>query len=384
MSKRKHNPTGIARRLVTCSKLSSHGAAVVCCQLSGEGFEIPTPCQSAIHKAIYTRAAQVKKHLVSTLHLEKWSIHFDGKHIGGFEHQAVVLKDESKEVKLTALKLKDGKAQTIAEGLQDVVEEFKLWGSVVMIVADTTNVNTGKKTDVVVRLQQMFEEKGHPKPKFISCQHHVLDRVLRVVMDDQFHGSTKSPNIEYFFVQDLMSNHDKLKAAFSNGKTEIKETGGWRDDMKFLYQLTRVFLHLTERNEIPFVNFKQIPNISNACWNSRGFLALLVFILMPEIRVRLRKICSFISYLWADHWFSSQLFRVEDFEELSEALNDNPKALNCLKTHWKTDDSPINIARSNQIYERIIKVMQELHNSCRNKDNLPLRFILSNDIIVNI
>ena len=181
-----------------------------------------------------------------------------------------------------------------------------------------------------------------------------------------------------------MSNYDKLKAAFSNGKTEIKETGGLRDDMKFLYHLTRVFRHLTERNEIPFVNFKQIPNISNARWNSRAILALFTFVLMPGTRIRLRKICSLISYSWADHWFSSQLFRVEDFEELSEALNDYPKALNCLKTHWKTDDSPINIARSNQCCERAIKVMQELHDSCRNKGNLPLRFILSNDIIVNI
>ena len=83
----------------------------------------------------------------------------------------------------------------------------------------------------------------------------MLDRVLRVVVDDELHGSTKSPNIEYFFVQDLMSNYDKLKAAFSNGKTEIKETEGWRDDMKFLYHLTRVFRHFTERNEIPFVKF---------------------------------------------------------------------------------------------------------------------------------
>ena len=295
----------------------------------------------------------------------------------------MVLKNEAKEIKLTALKLKDGKAQTIAEGFQDVLEEFNLWGSIVMIVADTTSVNTGKRTGVVVRLQEMFEEKGHPKPKFISCQHHVLDRVLRVVMDDELHGSTKSPNIEYFFVQDLMSNYDKLKAAFSNGKTEIKETGGWRDDMKFLYHLTRVFRHFTERNEIPFVKFQQIPNISNARWNSHAILALLASILMPETRNRLLKICSFISYSWADHWFSSQLFHAEDFDELSAALNDYPTALKCLKTHWKTDESPINIARSNQCCERAIKVMQNLHDTCRNKDNLPLRFILSNDIIVN-
>ena len=192
------------------------------------------------------------------------SINFDGKHIEGFDFKAVVLKNESKEIKLTALKLKDRKAQTIAEVLQDVLEEFNLWGSVVMIVAGTINMNTGKKAGVVVRLQQMFEEKGHPKPKFISSQHHVLDCILRVVMNDELHGSTKSPNIDYFLVQDLMSNYDKLKAAFSNGKTEIKEIGGWRDDMKFLYHLTRVLRHLTERNEIPFVNFKQIPNISNA------------------------------------------------------------------------------------------------------------------------
>ena len=32
------------------------------------------------------------------------------------------------------------------------------------VVAGTTNVNTGKKIGVVVRLQQMFKEKGHPNP----------------------------------------------------------------------------------------------------------------------------------------------------------------------------------------------------------------------------
>ena len=93
-----------------------------------------------------------------------------------------------------------------------------------------------------------------------------------------------------------MSNYDKWKAAFSNDKTEIKETDGWRDDIMFFYYLKRVFRHFIERNEIPFVKFQQIPNISNARWNSRAILALLAFILMSETRSRLRKICSFISY----------------------------------------------------------------------------------------
>ena len=55
----------------------------------------------------------------------------------------------------------------------------------------------------------MYEEKGCPKPKFISCQHHVLGCILCVVMDDELHGSTELPNIEYLFVQELMNNYDK-------------------------------------------------------------------------------------------------------------------------------------------------------------------------------
>ena len=34
-------------------------------------------------------------------------------------------------------------------------------------------------------------------------------------------------------MKDLTSRYDQLKEAFSNGKAKIKETGGWRDDMKF-------------------------------------------------------------------------------------------------------------------------------------------------------
>ena len=292
----------------------------------------------------------------------------------------MILKNEAKEIKLTVLQLKDGTAATIPKGIQGVLDGFNLYGSVLMLIADTTSVNTRKKTGVVIRLQQMFEKNGRPRPKFISCQHHVLDRILCLVMDDKLHGSTKSPDVDYFFVKDLTSKYDHLKEAFSNKKAKIKVIGGWRDNMKFLYHLTRVFRHFIEKEKIPFVNIQQIPNISNARWNSRAILALLAFIVMPETRIRLRKISLFISYPWADHWFSNQLFHDKDFDELSAALDGYPKGLKCLKNHWKRDQSLINIARSNQCCKRAIKVMQELLASCRNKDNLSQRFILCNNI----
>ena len=118
--------------------------------------------------------------------------------------------------------MKDGTTATIAKGIQGFLEEFNLWGSVLMLIADTKNVNTGKKTEVVIWVQQMFEKNGSPRPKFISCQHHVLDRILRLVMNGELHGSTKSSDIDYFFAKDLISKYNHLKEAFINGKARIK------------------------------------------------------------------------------------------------------------------------------------------------------------------
>ena len=108
-------------------------------------------------------------------------------------------------------------------------------------IEDTTSVNTGKKNGVVVILQRMFTEKRINKPQFISCQHHVLDRILRLVMDEELGNKTQLPNIEYPFVSQLLKEYEQLKTQFDNGTEVILETSGWRDDMKFLFHLTRVF-----------------------------------------------------------------------------------------------------------------------------------------------
>ena len=147
---------------------------------------------------------------MKNLNTEQWSLHFDGKRLDEKEYQVVVLKNERTEVKLDALRLQDGKAQTITNGISTVLEEYNLWSAVKMTVADTTSVNTGKKNGMVVKLQQMFSEKGFDKPLFISCQHHILDRILRVVMDEELGGSTTSPNIEYPFVYQLMNSYEGL------------------------------------------------------------------------------------------------------------------------------------------------------------------------------
>ena len=141
---------------------------------------------------------QVKEEMKESLHKDRWSLHFDGKHLEGREYQAVLLKNCNSEIKLAALDLNDGKAESIANGISDVIAEYNLWGSIDMMVADTTSVNTGKQSGVVVRLQRMFTNRGHQAPQFISCQHHVLERILSFVMDQEPGVNTSSPNTEYF------------------------------------------------------------------------------------------------------------------------------------------------------------------------------------------
>ena len=95
-----------------------------------------------------------------------------------------------------------------------------------MIVADTTSANAGKKTGVVVRLQRNFLENSGKIPNFFGCQHHILDKVLRLVMAESFGPGTTSTDIEYPFVKILVEDYDTLKNLFKNAEVVIAENFG--------------------------------------------------------------------------------------------------------------------------------------------------------------
>ena len=76
-------------------------------------------------------------------------------------------------MKLTAICLPNGKARTVLEGIRKVLDEYNLWKSIKMIVADTTNVNTGRQNRIVVQLQNKFAVKKLEEPQYIGCQHHI-------------------------------------------------------------------------------------------------------------------------------------------------------------------------------------------------------------------
>ena len=94
-------------------------------------------------------ASKLKKKMMKNLNIKQWSLHFVGKRLYENGYQVVVLKNERTEVKLAALCLKDGKAETISDELSKVLEEYNLWSAVKLMLTYKTSVNTGKENGVI-------------------------------------------------------------------------------------------------------------------------------------------------------------------------------------------------------------------------------------------
>ena len=103
-------------------------------------------------------------------------------------------------------------------------------------------VNTGKENGVVVKFQKTMSEKGYEKPQFIACQHHILNLVLRHIMDFQLGGSIRSSQLPYNFINEITNSYKVLKANYEHDSELLSnENPGWRDDFRFLYQLCEAF-----------------------------------------------------------------------------------------------------------------------------------------------
>lgn len=246
-----------------------------------------------------------------------------------------------------------------------------------MIICDTTSVNTGRTSGVVTLLQNHYKSLSLPPPQYVGCQHHILDLLLRHIMDEVFGGKTTSPNIEYPFVLEIINNYDDMKRLYKQNAQKINiENIKWRDDMQYLFELCTYFRYYIQNKKFPYIEFKHIPPISNARWNSRAILAILAFILLPKYRNKLYPVCEIIAGAWFDVWFSDHRFNEKNFSSLNQALIPFKKAHKCFLRHWVQEDSAIpKQQRSNICAERAIKVVQDIYPLCKTTRSLNLKFI---------
>lgn len=373
--------TQSAAKLVSKHSLSTRKTSRVLQSLAEDGVSVPTPSQSGVWRRTIRNAAQVKNRLMELISEEKFCLHFDGKKIDKTEYQVVCLKNDKRTLQLGILVCDSGSSADIYEPLQDLLDEYNAWGSIQMIICDTTAVNTGRKNGIVAKLKNTFRHKGFDEPQYIGCQHHILDLVLRHVLDFFFPTQSQSPNINYKFIDEILTNYDDLQNEYK-GKAVVAEYEnlGWRDDFKFLFELCESYKFYKNEKKWPGIKWHKLPSLHSARWNSRGIFALIAFFLLPHWRDQLRITCDFIATAWSRAWFSNQHYSETDYEDLLSAISQLkcPKAVKCFSTHWKKEPSVLNVPRSNIVAERAVKLMDDVRSSCKTDKYLNSKFINTN------
>ena len=180
------------------------------------------------------------------------------------EYQVVLLKNITTEIKLGIVKCESDSAKSIQKELHQIIDEYNAWENIVMIICNTTSVNTGRLLGIVKLTQDDVLSKGFQKPQYIGCQHHALDFLLKLVMNFRIQEPTSKPELNYSFINKLTGNYVALQADYHLVATEDVNTGknpGWRDDFKFLHKLCQAYRHYKATSHWPGVSWKKLPNL---------------------------------------------------------------------------------------------------------------------------
>lgn len=384
VTRKKSSATYQATKLVSCQNLSTNKVSKVCASIAEEGVILPTPTQSGVWRGVIRLAEKKKDEIKSLLTQEKdYCLHFDGKRLVKQEYQVLCLKSAARDIRLGVVRCKSGSSKDIYDALEKVIDEYDAWSSIKMIICDTTSVNTGRLNGVVARIQRAMTGKGLDMPQYIGCQHHILDRILKHILDFYVSEKTTKPSLNYKFVDELLENYNYLQSEYkAETQIEMDENPGWRDDFKFLYELCQAFQHYKKHASFPFIKWRKLPSLNSARWNSRAIYALIAYFLLPSWRNMLERPLSFIANSWQEAWFTNQKFKETSYNSLFLGVTESgcAGALKCLKTHWNKEPSVLDIPRSNMIAERAVKVMEELSKICKKDKYLHDRFVVTNNI----
>ena len=91
-----------------------------------------------------------------------------------------------------------------------------------MIVCDTIAVNTGRVNGIVQKLKTEMVTRGFDQPQYIGCQHHILDRIVKHVLDFFNPISSTKPTLNYEFVDEGIKQYDVLQQSYKPQTEMIK------------------------------------------------------------------------------------------------------------------------------------------------------------------
>ena len=169
-------------------------------------------------------------------------LHWDGKifkkltHVGQSEERvAILIEKNGEDILLGIPKVEQGNAQTITSEILNMIEKFNIKHSAIIgVVFDTTSVNSGYISGVVVNLEEMF---GRSLLQ-LACRHHVAELVCGAACT-VLYGKTESPKEScYIALTDAWSSikTDQYSLPNINGRFFNRiETGSTGISRRFEY-----------------------------------------------------------------------------------------------------------------------------------------------------
>ena len=142
--KYKRASTTTAGLLVLKNNISTHKAHDVLATIAEQGHNVSVPSQAGVWKRVMSEGQKMKSKIFQKLqNKDPYCLHFDGKRLKGEEYQVVLLKNMTTEIKLGIVKCESGSAKAIHKELHQIIDEYNAWENIVMVICDTTAVNTG-------------------------------------------------------------------------------------------------------------------------------------------------------------------------------------------------------------------------------------------------
>lgn len=369
--------------LVNRYGISTRQASRISHTLVADGhISVPTPSQSGIWRGVISKGKTSIIKMQDIIQRERnFCMHFDGKIIQGQHYHVICLTSPNITLNLGVVLSQSGRAEDIYNEIKNVIDNYNSWRSIKMIVCDTTPVNSGPKNGIVARLQREFQVKDLGSPQYIGCQHHILDLIIRHVLDFCFPHTSTNPNIDYVFVQSILNEYESLQKNYI-GKVKIPcvDNPGWRDDFRFLFELCEAYKFYMRFKKFPEIKWRKLPTLNNARWNSRATFTLITYFLLPKYRAQISNICDFISTTWASAWFSNQHYCSNIYQELDSGISvlSCPNALKSFRKHWVKEMSAVDVPRTNIVAERAVKLLEQIYQTCKSNKYVNVKFVNSN------
>ena len=152
------------------------------------------------------------------------------------------LRNNKRTLQFGILACGSGTSTHIYRSLHDLLDAYNACNSIQVIITDTTAVNTGCKNGVIARLQRKFREKRLEELQYIGCQHHILDLILRHLLNFNFQTQSRPPSIEYEFVEEILEHYGTLQNEYMGREVILEyDNQGRRDRFKFLFDLCEAY-----------------------------------------------------------------------------------------------------------------------------------------------